>query len=42
VRRGVLPRSLVAQSEDVLAEARGYLYLTDKNHGLYVLQYEGL
>jgi hypothetical protein len=42
VRRGVLPRALVAQSEDVLADARGNLYLTDKNHGLYVLHYEGL
>jgi hypothetical protein len=26
----------------VLADARGNLYLTDKNHGLYVLHYEGL
>ncbi|HEV8642448.1 MAG TPA: hypothetical protein VGV13_15255 [Methylomirabilota bacterium] len=42
VRRGVLPRKLVAQSEDVLVDARGYIYLTDKNHGLYVLRYEGL
>lgn len=42
VRRGVLPTTLVAQSEDVLVDARGYIYLTDKNHGLYVLRYEGL
>ena len=42
VRRGTLPRRLVAQSEDVLVDARGYIYLTDKNHGLYVLRYEGL
>lgn len=41
VRRGVLPRTLVAQSEDVLVDARGYIYVTDKNHGLYVLRYEG-
>lgn len=36
-RRGLLPRTLVAQSEDVLVDARGYVYVTDKNHGLYVL-----
>lgn len=41
VRRGVLPRTLVAQSEDVLVDARGLIYLTDKNHGLYVLKFEG-
>lgn len=41
VRRGVLPKTLVAQSEDVLVDRRGYIYLTDKNHGLYVLRYEG-
>lgn len=40
-RRGVLPKTLVAQSEDVLVDRRGYIYLTDKNHGLYVLRYEG-
>lgn len=38
-RRGVLPRSLVVQSEDVLVDARGFVYLTDKNHGLYVLRW---
>jgi hypothetical protein len=38
-RRGLLPKSaLVAQSEDVLVDARGTIYLTDKNHGLYVLR----
>ncbi len=37
-RRGLLPRTLVAQSEDVLVDARGFIYLTDKNHGLYVLR----
>jgi hypothetical protein len=42
VRRGVLPTKLVAQAEDVLVDARGYIYLTDKNHGLYVVRYEGL
>jgi hypothetical protein len=38
VRRGVLPRTLVAQSEDVLVDRRGVIYLTDKNHGLYLLR----
>lgn len=41
-RRGVLPRGrLAAQSEDVLVDARGFVYVTDKNHGLYVLEDEG-
>lgn len=42
MRRGALPTRLVAQSEDVLVDRRGYIYLTDKNHGLYVLTCEGL
>jgi hypothetical protein len=37
-RRGVLPSRLVAQSEDVLVDARGYIYVTDKNHGLHILR----
>ena len=38
VRRGLLPRTLVAQSEDVLVDSRGFIYVTDKNHGLYILR----
>ncbi len=38
-RRGPLPTVLVTQFEDVLADARGYVYCTDKNHGLFVLRY---
>ena len=41
LRIGLLPKKLVAQSEDVLVDARGYIYVTDKNHGLYVLRYTG-
>ncbi|MBM3939551.1 MAG: hypothetical protein FJ318_01395 [SAR202 cluster bacterium] len=41
VRRGPLPTKLVTQSEDVLVDARGYIYVTDKNHGLLVLRYVG-
>lgn len=37
-RRGVLPRTLVAQSEDVLVDARGFIYVTDKNHGVHILR----
>ena len=41
-RRGLLPRTaLVTQSEDVLVDARGYAYLTDKNHGLHVVRFAG-
>lgn len=37
-RRGLLPETLVTQSEDVLVDARGYIFVTDKNHGLHVLK----
>jgi len=37
-RRGLLPKTLVAQSEDVLVDTRGYSYVTDKNHGLHILR----
>ncbi len=38
-RYGPLPASaLVAQSEDVLVDRRGVVYLTDKNQGLFVLR----
>jgi hypothetical protein len=30
--------ALVTQSEDVLVDARGYIYLSDKNQGLYILR----
>jgi hypothetical protein len=40
-RRGALPKTkLVGQSEDVLVDARGFIYVTDKNHGIYVLRLE--
>ena len=39
-RRGPLPSKLVAQSEDVLVDARGYIYISDKNHGIYILRAE--
>jgi sugar lactone lactonase YvrE len=34
-----LPTSLVTQIEDVVVDRRGYIYCTDKNHGLFVLRY---
>lgn len=40
-RRGVLPSRLAAQSEDVIADARGFVYVTDKNHGLHILRLAG-
>ena len=36
-RRGLLPKDLVTQSEDVLVDARGYAYVSDKNHGIFVV-----
>jgi hypothetical protein len=39
VRRGVKPvDALVTQFEDVLVDDRGYIYCTDKNHGLFALK----
>jgi hypothetical protein len=40
-RLGLLPRTLVTQTEDVLVDARGCIYITDKNHGLHILRYTG-
>ena len=40
VRRGPLPKTgLVAQSEDVVVDARGNIYVSDKNHGVYILRH---
>lgn len=41
-RFGPMPQGpLVTQSEDVLVDRRGLIYVTDKNQGLWVLQYTG-
>ena len=41
VRRGPLPKSgLATQSEDVIVDARGNVFVSDKNHGLYCLRLE--
>jgi hypothetical protein len=38
-RYGTLPaRVLTSQTEDVLVDTRGYIYITDKNEGLWVLR----
>ena len=38
-RRGLLPKTkLVAQTEDVVVDARGTIYISDKNHGVYLLR----
>ena len=40
-RRGLFPQTaLVAQTEDVLVDSRGFIYLTDKNHGVYILRFD--
>ena len=42
-RRGLLPASkLVAQTEDVVVDRRGNIFISDKNHGIYVLRWDGL
>lgn len=37
-RRGHLPEELETQTEDVIIDARGYVYISDKNHGIFVLR----
>lgn len=40
-RRGPLPRgALVAQSEDVVVDTRGYIYVSHKNQGIWILRYD--
>jgi hypothetical protein len=41
-RRGLLPKDLVTQSEDVLVDARGNVFVSDKNHGLFVLRADAI
>lgn len=38
-KRGLLPKNLETQTEDVIVDKRGYIYITDKNHGLFVLRH---
>jgi hypothetical protein len=41
-RYGPLPYDkLVSQTEDVLVDTRGNIYITDKNWGLFILRYTG-
>ena len=41
-RLGPLPAKLVNQTEDVLVDTRGNIYITDKQWGLFILRYSGL
>jgi hypothetical protein len=41
-RFGPMPEGdLVTQTEDVVVDRRGYIYITDKNRGLQILRYTG-
>ncbi|MFC4012472.1 LVIVD repeat-containing protein [Nonomuraea purpurea] len=41
-RYGPMPEGdLVAQTEDVVVDRRGYIYVSDKNQGIYILRYTG-
>jgi hypothetical protein len=42
VRRGPLPASLVTQIEDVLVDRRGIIYVSEKNSGIRILQFDPL
>lgn len=35
------PEALVLQSEDVLVDTRGYIYLSNKNQGVWILRFTG-
>jgi len=39
--RPYLPTNLVPQYEDILIDARGYIYVGDRNYGLTILRYTG-
>jgi len=39
-KRGLLPKELATQTEDVIVDKRGYIYITDKNHGLFILRHK--
>jgi hypothetical protein len=40
VRRGPLPKTgLATQSEDVVVDGRGNIFVSDKNHGVYILRH---
>jgi hypothetical protein len=42
VRIGLKPSKLVAQTEDVLVDRRGFIYISDKNHGIFILRLRSL
>jgi hypothetical protein len=37
-RIGTKPTQLVAQAEDVLVDRRGYIYISEKNSGIFILK----
>ena len=37
-RFGLFPTRLVAQTEDVIVDARGFAYISDKNQGVYIVR----
>jgi hypothetical protein len=39
-RIGLLPRVLATQTEDVLVDSRNYIYISDKNHGVFILKHQ--
>ncbi len=38
VRIGTKPSKLVEQTEDVLVDRRGFIYISQKNQGIYILK----
>lgn len=40
-RLGPMPITLSTSSEDILVDSRGYAYLSDKNHGIFIVKYTG-
>jgi hypothetical protein len=42
IRIGTKPSRLVAQTEDVLVDGRGFIYVSQKNQGLYILRLKNI
>lgn len=40
-RIGPLPKVLVHQAEDVIVDRRGFIYMSEKNSGIYIMALEG-
>jgi hypothetical protein len=40
MRRGPIPAKVVHQAQDVLADRRGVIYMSEGNSGIYILRHQ--